>query len=71
MKRFIKFVLALMVFSCIMAGCSTSKKTYQEMRSLMLLENTQLGRNRVYYSKQNVKKMKTAYRKYHKNNSFR
>jgi hypothetical protein len=41
------------------------------MRSLMLLENTQIGRNKVYYSKQNIKKMKTAYRKYHRNNSFR
>jgi hypothetical protein len=70
MKRLIKFVLALMVFSCI-SGCSASKKTYQEMRGLMLLENTQIGRNKVYYSKQNIKKMKTAYRKYHRNNSFR
>jgi len=67
----IKFVLALMVFSLMLSGCSTSKKTYQEMRSLMLLENTQIGRNKVFYSKQNVKRMKTTYRKYHKNNGFR
>jgi len=63
----------------LIAGCSSSSKSfykrkhptentrsYSEKRGLMILENTQLGRNKTLYSKHNVKAIKRAHKKYKK-----
>ncbi len=59
-----------MVFSGI-SGCAMSKKDYRELRGLMLLEDTQIVRNRPYHSKQNVKNIRYAQKKYHKDVKYR
>ena len=71
MKRFLVFFV---VFLLLLLGdsCSSSKNTfykkkyqtvkkkdYGEKRGLMLLENTQIGRNKYFYSKSNQKKIKS------------
>jgi hypothetical protein len=71
MKRFHQFVILIVVIIILSPACGMGAKAYQEKRSLMLLENTQIGRNKMFYSKQNMKKIKSSYKKYHKNNSFR
>ena len=45
---------------------TVKKKDYGEKRGLMLLENTQLGRNKQFYSKSNQKKINKSHTKYHK-----
>ena len=70
MKRFLVFIMILLL-SMLIGGCSTSKKAfdkkrthsisgkdYKANRGLMLLENTQLGRNKYFYSKNNQKKIR-------------
>jgi hypothetical protein len=52
------------------AGCASRKKAYSEKRGLMLLENTQLGRNKGYYSKHKAKKLDRHYKKIVKNRRF-
>jgi hypothetical protein len=63
----------------LLVGCASSSKSfykkkhptetsrsYSEKRGLMLLESTQLGRNKALYSKHNVKTLKKARKKYKK-----
>lgn len=70
MKKFLLFITILLLI-LIGNGCSTSKnafekkkyhsiskKDYKSKKGLMLLENTQLGRNKYYYSKSNQKRKK-------------
>jgi hypothetical protein len=70
MKRF-WLLLVVVVFLLVGNGCATSKnpyykkkhqtvkgRDYREKRGLMLLENTQLGRNKYFYSKQNQKNIR-------------
>jgi hypothetical protein len=71
MRRFSIFLLVLLVLAVAWTGCSTGRKSYSEMRGLMLLENTQLGRNRAYYSKHKSKQISAAHRKYQKNRKFK
>jgi len=59
----IRSVLVLLVLTVALAGCASGKKSYNEKRGLMLLENTQLGRNKGYYSKHRAKKIDRAYKK--------
>lgn len=68
MKRTIIFWLLCFFVTTIFTGCSASKKNYSELKGLMLLENVQLGRNKAFYSKHNVKNKKEAYKRYRKNN---
>ena len=74
-----KYLIILFLF-LMMGSCSTTsknpfyqkkyhtetKKSYKTKRGLMLLENSQLGRNKALYSKQNQKTKRTTYKKYHK-----
>ena len=63
MLRSILAVLVLLVLTIALPGCASSKKNYQEKRGLMLLDNTQLGRNKGYYSKHKAKTIDHAYKK--------
>jgi hypothetical protein len=63
MMRVIISVVVLLVFTVALAGCASGKKSYSEKRGLMLLENTQLGRNKGYYSKHKAKKIDRDYKK--------
>jgi hypothetical protein len=62
------FIVVLIVLGSV--SCSTSRKTRSELRGLMLLDNTHLGRNKAYYSKHNKKTRRDAYRKYSKNSRW-
>lgn len=68
MKRIIIFCLFCFLGTILFSGCSASKKNYNELKGLMLLDNTRLGRNKAYYSKHNIKAKKEAYKKFRKNN---
>ena len=68
MKRIIIICLLCFLGTVMFTGCSASKKNYSELKGLMLLENTQLGRNKAFYSKHNIKTKKEAYKKFRKNN---
>jgi hypothetical protein len=64
----IRLIICLLVSLVITVGftdCSAAKKSTSEKRGLMLLENTQLGRNRSYYSKRDVKKIEKKHKKHH------
>ena len=52
----------------IFAGCATQRKAKAkvDLRGLMLLENTQLGINKVYHSKHYQKVLKRNYKKLYK-----
>ena len=63
MRKLIISVLILLLLEVALAGCASKKKSYSEMRGLMLLENTQLGRNKGYYSKHKAKKVNKNYKK--------
>lgn len=64
-KRIISLLVALVLLTALSA-CSASKKSTVELRGLMLLENTQLGRNRSYYSRHDAKKLVNNHKKFHK-----
>lgn len=66
-----KLIIALIIILLLvgsLTGCSSARKSRSELRGLMLLDNTQLGRNRAYYSKHNIKVKNEAYRRFKKNN---
>jgi hypothetical protein len=67
MKRIIILLLALLLLTFVLISCAASRKNHDELRGLMLLENTQLGRNKAYYSKHNIKTRNEAYKKFKKN----
>jgi hypothetical protein len=66
MKRIV--LILLVIFLMIFAGCATQRKAKAEvdLRGLMLLENTQLGINKVYHSKHYQKVLKRNYKKLYK-----
>jgi hypothetical protein len=63
-------IIFLLILSIIFGGCATKRKAknYSELRGLMLLENTQLGRNKHYNSAKYQKTLKKNYKKFKKNN---
>jgi hypothetical protein len=66
MMRFIISLLVVLVFVTFLSGCSYSRKSKTELRGLMLMENTQLGRNRSYYSRYGEKKLVNKHQKFHR-----
>jgi hypothetical protein len=66
MMRFIISLLVILVLVPFLSGCASSKKNTTELRGLMLLENTQLGRNRSYYSRYGAKKLVNKHQKFHR-----
>jgi hypothetical protein len=70
MFRRIISILTLMLLSTFFTGCATSKKkVYIEKKGLMLLETTQLGRNKGYYTKHKAKSLNRDYKSYKKKKS--
>jgi hypothetical protein len=68
MKRLLILVITLLLVAVTFTGCVTSRKSQNELRGLMLLDNLQLGRNKAYYSRHNIKMKQDAYRRFKKNN---
>ena len=71
MRRWLKPVILLLFFLVTSTGCYTGKKNLSELGGLMLLDNTQLSRNKAYYSKHNRKvksKVHSKFRKAARNN---
>ena len=72
----VKFIISLLVILLpltFLTGCASSKKNTAELRGLMLLDNTQLGRNKSYYSRHGAKKLVNKHKKFHrkiKNKAF-
>jgi hypothetical protein len=65
------YLLVLLLSIIVLTGCSSSRKSYSELRGLMLIENTQIGRNRSYYSKHSKKKISAAHKKMAKSRKFK
>lgn len=67
MKRTIIIIL-LIILAIIFSGCATKReaRNYSELRGLMLLENTQLGRNKHYNSPKYQRTLKNNYKKFKK-----
>lgn len=70
MKKLVISLIIILALGMALPGCASARKTRSELRGLMLLDNLQLGRNKAYYSKHNIKTKKIAYRKYRKNNRY-
>ena len=70
MRKLFISVLILLLLAAASAGCASGKKNYSEKRGLMLLETTQLGRNKGYYSKHKAKKLDKNYKKIVKNRKY-
>jgi hypothetical protein len=64
MIRLIISVFIVVALAVSLPGCASTRKSRAEMRGLMLLENTQLGRNKGYYSKHKSKEISKTHRKY-------
>ena len=64
MKRAIIIIL-LILAALIISGCATKRKAreYSSLRGLMLLDNTQLGRNKHYNSAKYQRTLKNNYKK--------
>mgnify|MGYP001331177613 CR=1 FL=1 len=70
MRKLFISVLILLLPAVASDSCASGKKTYSEKRGLMLLETTQLGRNKGYYSKHKAKKLDKNYKKIVKKRKF-
>jgi hypothetical protein len=64
-KHIISFLLVLLLLTSL-SGCSSTKKSTSDLSGLMLLENSQLGRNRSYYSRHEANKLVKKHKKFHK-----
>jgi len=71
MIRWIISMLLLLFLAVASDGCSSGRKSNSELRGLMLIENTQIGRNKSYYSKHSRKKLNTAHKKFEKKGNFK
>jgi hypothetical protein len=70
MKRLMIPVIMFLFLAQLLTGCSTSRKAHSELRGLMLLDNVQLGRNRAFYSKHNMKMKNEAFRRSRRNSRY-
>ena len=65
------FAWAIIIIITFILLCScVAKKEYSTKRGLMILEQTQLGRNKALYSHHNKSTKAKMYRKYKKNNKY-
>jgi hypothetical protein len=67
MKKLIISILTMLLFASVLTSCATSRKSQNELKGLMLLDNLQLPRNKAFSSKHNIRTKNIAYRKYRKN----
>lgn len=63
-KKFVIIIL-LILFALLNYSCATKRKAneYNDLRGLMLLENTQLGRNKHFNSPKYQRMLKNNYKK--------
>lgn len=66
--RYFIFTIVLFLLSCApqkhYVSKPVKKKHHSEMRGLMLLENTQLGRNKYFWSHANQRRIKSYYKRH-------
>lgn len=69
MRKLIISIIVFLVLIVALEGCSSSRKSksLSNRRGLMLLDNTELSRNKAYYSKHNVKNKRDTQKKFRKN----
>ncbi len=65
MKLLAAIIITLVIASSL-SGCASARKSRSDLSGLMLLENTQLGRNRSYYSKHGRKKLIKKHARFHR-----
>jgi uncharacterized protein YcfL len=70
MRKLFISVPILLLLAVAVSGCASRKKNFNEKRGLMLLESTQLGRNKSYYSKHKAKNIDKNYKKVVKKRKF-
>lgn len=74
MKKLIIPIVIMLFLAVAFESCSASRKNQSQLRGLMLQDNLQMGRNKAFYSKHNVKARKDVKtrkdvdRKFRKNN---
>jgi len=78
-KLFIFLFILLLTFGCASRNKnnfysrkypSENKKSYNEKRGLMILNNNYLGKNKALYSKHNIQTKNKAYKRYKKINKY-
>ena len=64
MKK-VAYIILLIIFALILSGCATKREAreYNDLRGLMLLKNTELGRNSHYNSAKYQRTLKKNYKK--------
>jgi len=67
MKK-ILYILSLLILVLFLSSCATQRRAhdYNHLRGLMLLKNTQLGRNKHIMSPKYQRTLKNNYKKIHK-----
>jgi hypothetical protein len=61
--RIIRYLI-LLILVVVFTGCASNKNTfYQKRKKSTQVSNTQLGRNKYYFSPNYQKKLKASYRK--------
>jgi uncharacterized lipoprotein YajG len=70
MKKLIISILTILLFAVVLTGCAASRKSQNELKGLMLLDNLQLPRNKAFSSKHNMRTKNMAFRKYRKNSKL-
>jgi hypothetical protein len=66
MRSFIKIFLLLLFFvfcNTLQTGCSSTGKTRKAKKRIIHVDNSKLGKNKVFYSKSYQKKLKKRRRK--------
>ena len=61
MRSFLKIFLLLVFFvfcNTLQTGCSSASKTRKAKKRIIHVDNTKLGKNKVFYSKSYQKKLK-------------
>lgn len=65
MKKIIILILFIIISSCATTDVTGGR---DKQKSLMLIPNTQMHKNKAYYSKHNMKTRKAGIKRYKKNN---
>ncbi len=66
--KYLKIIIILIIF-IIISSCATTNNTGRDkQKTLMLTPNTQMHKNKAYYSKHNMKTRKAGTKRYKQNN---
>ena len=66
MRSFLKIFLLLLFFVfcyTLQTGCSSTRKTNKAKKRIIHVDNTKLGKNKIFYSKSYQRKLKKRKRK--------